>query len=63
MRSLLYCRRTFIAALGIVASAGIGLYTHSADVVGAISMIAMGLAAANAYEGSNKASATYTNAE
>jgi nicotinamide mononucleotide (NMN) deamidase PncC len=57
MNQLLSCRRTFIAALGIVAAMVIGLHNH-ADTSMAISTICSGIAGANAYAETKKSQDT-----
>ena len=54
MKNILVCRRTFIATLAILTLGVINLY-HGTDVALAISSVAIGLAGANAFEGSAKA--------
>lgn len=55
MKNFLVCRRTYIATLAIVALTSIGLYTKDPAAVSiAIGSVAIGLAAANAYEGKGK---------
>lgn len=49
MKSILTCRRTFIAFTSIVCLTGLGLH-GTADVASAIATVAMALAAANAAE-------------
>lgn len=53
MKYIMLCRRTFMATLGMVILAGLGAY-KGMDVAPSIAAIAMGLAAANSYEKSNK---------
>ena len=50
MKYIFNCRRTFIAIFSISALIALGFYTKSTDVAIAISTIAVGLAASNAYE-------------
>lgn len=53
MKTLFYCRRTFVAALSIAALTAIGIL-KGIDVSLAIATVSIGLAAANSYEGSTK---------
>lgn len=55
MKSIWTCRRTWIATLGVIVLGALGW--HGVDVAGAIAAISMGVAAANAAEGSLRARA------
>lgn len=57
MKNLLYCRRTYIATLSILALAGLSAY-GGFDPSMAIASIAVGLAGANAFEKGWSAQAT-----
>lgn len=54
--SILKCRRTVIGLYAITALTFLG-YTKSAEVAAAISAIAMGVAAANAFQGKKEGQA------
>lgn len=60
MRNLLFCRRTFIAAIGIAGCLALGFGLKDAKVADAIAAISVGIAAANAYEGGKKTGADKT---
>jgi hypothetical protein len=53
MKNFLLCRRTFISTLALASLTALGCY-KGMDVTMAVASVAVGLAAANAYEGSNK---------
>jgi hypothetical protein len=54
MKRFLTCRRTFVAVISIAAVTFIGIH-NTIDVSGAISMIAIGIAGANAAQGAMEA--------
>ena len=53
MKRLITCRRTFSATLGIL-TLGCISYAGGADVSASVATIVLGVAGANAYEGSRK---------
>ncbi len=50
MKNFLYCRRTFLATIAIVALTGLG-YTKGMDVSMSIAAIVASVAGANAWQG------------
>ncbi len=62
MKSLLYCRRTFIAITSILALTVLGL-VKGFDVSMALASVAVGLAASNAAEGASKARQPFRTSE
>ena len=57
MKNILYCRRTFIAALAICCLTALGILKDM-DVAMALASVAIGLAGANSYEKASTAKAT-----
>lgn len=53
MKKIFTCRRTVVALFSVVCLTFLG-YTKAVDVAASIAAIAMGLSAANSFEGSKK---------
>ena len=51
MKRIWTCRRTYVATLAILALLGLGIYLKDASVASPISVVAIGLAASNSYQG------------
>lgn len=56
MKNFMLCRRTYICTLALGGLLALGVWKNQ-DVSMAMATVAMGLAGANAYEGSEKAKA------